>query len=361
MLQNIHIQNFRCFEDFKAEGFERINLIGGKNNSGKSCLLEGIAMLSNSFKLKELVTLRGEQAAEIRNIKSTSTITRITPFLPNNDNTNDFFCDTSNTISNTNGNLNITYITQENELPRIDILKSFDVFDEKLIKHKIIEILKIIDSRIEDIRTFKTKEGLWFKKFNEEYQPIVFYGDATKKIIKYFTSFFEKKISIGNFITSNDDSILLIDEIENGIHYTAHKEFWQHLFKLCKELNVQVFATTHSLEMIKAFNEVALEEGEASYFEMMRNEVDNIELLKHPPQILQEEFELKTPKFRGEEYKTSINLAKDLMETLNQASIAAKEKLKENGLAVPYVEDGWIWQLLPDGSKQKIEKLETVQ
>ena len=24
MLRNIHIQNFRCFEDFKAEGFERV-------------------------------------------------------------------------------------------------------------------------------------------------------------------------------------------------------------------------------------------------------------------------------------------------------------------------------------------------
>lgn len=70
MLQNIHIQNFRCFEDFKAEGFERINLIGGKNNSGKTCLLEGIlALRKNKNKAAQLLdianVLRGENLEDL--------------------------------------------------------------------------------------------------------------------------------------------------------------------------------------------------------------------------------------------------------------------------------------------------------
>ena len=58
MLEDIRIQNFRCFENFKAEGFERINLIGGKNNSGKTFLLEAIGCLSNKFSVQELFSMR---------------------------------------------------------------------------------------------------------------------------------------------------------------------------------------------------------------------------------------------------------------------------------------------------------------
>ena len=42
MLKEIEIQNFRCFEHIKISGFERVNLIGGKNNAGKTALLEAL-------------------------------------------------------------------------------------------------------------------------------------------------------------------------------------------------------------------------------------------------------------------------------------------------------------------------------
>ena len=42
MLQSIEIENFRCFEKTSISGFEQINLITGKNNSGKTALLEAI-------------------------------------------------------------------------------------------------------------------------------------------------------------------------------------------------------------------------------------------------------------------------------------------------------------------------------
>ncbi|WP_049802644.1 AAA family ATPase [Gloeothece verrucosa] len=69
------------------------------------------------------------------------------------------------------------------------------------------------------------------------------------------------------------NGILLIDEIENGIHYLNQREFWLHLFKLAKALDVQIFATTHSLEMIKAFADVGLKEypEEAAYIELARH------------------------------------------------------------------------------------------
>ena len=45
--------------------------------------------------------------------------------------------------------------------------------------------------------------------------------------------------------------LLLIDEIENGLHHRVQEEVFSTLLKLSKELDVQIFATTHSSECIR--------------------------------------------------------------------------------------------------------------
>ncbi len=303
MLENIHIQNFRCFEDFKAEGFERINLIGGKNNSGKTCLLEGIACLTTKFSEVQIVQLR-EPSSEANFLVNKNTTDNFLSIISKDSTINIDYLFSAQLSSDrkylgatARVNLDITYINQKTELPTLNILSSFDEFDARLIKNKLIEILQVVDSRIEDMRTFSTKQGLYIKLKNSEYEPISNFGDATKNLIRYFTPIFEKELLSDNQALS----ILLIDEIENGIHYSAHYDFWKAMFKLSKELNVQVFATTHSLEMIQQFNKVAKEEGEAAYFEMFRNQEEgNIKCIKHETEILEYELETKE-NFRGEQ------------------------------------------------------------
>ena len=51
----------------------------------------------------------------------------------------------------------------------------------------------------------------------------------------------------------------MIDEIETGIHHSRQKEFWLNILKVCDELNVQLFATTHSDECIQAFYDASKE------------------------------------------------------------------------------------------------------
>ena len=46
------------------------------------------------------------------------------------------------------------------------------------------------------------------------------------------------------------------------MHYSIQEEVWEKLFKLAKELDIQVFATTHSQDAIKAFSKVALADKE---------------------------------------------------------------------------------------------------
>jgi AAA15 family ATPase/GTPase len=71
----------------------------------------------------------------------------------------------------------------------------------------------------------------------------------------------------------NPKKIIFIDEIENGLHYTAYPDIWKTLFRLAIELDSQIFATTHSLEMIQAFADVGLEyyPEQWAHFELARS------------------------------------------------------------------------------------------
>ena len=57
-------------------------------------------------------------------------------------------------------------------------------------------------------------------------------------------------------LVASQNGVLLIDEIENGVHYTVLVSLWKFISKVSRRLNVQVFATSHSLDCIKAFHEV---------------------------------------------------------------------------------------------------------
>lgn len=55
---------------------------------------------------------------------------------------------------------------------------------------------------------------------------------------------------------------LLIDEFENGLHYSIQEKIWGYIFDLAKSLNIQVFATTHSWDCIESFAKVAKDKND---------------------------------------------------------------------------------------------------
>ena len=68
MMESLHIKNFKNFKDLTIERLGKVNLIVGKNNVGKSSLLEAISVyITNGEEnwLREILADRGE---EIRNI-----------------------------------------------------------------------------------------------------------------------------------------------------------------------------------------------------------------------------------------------------------------------------------------------------
>ena len=55
------------------------------------------------------------------------------------------------------------------------------------------------------------------------------------------------------------DGFLLIDEAENGIHHSVHRDFWNMVLQSAHRDNVQVLATTHSWDCVKGFAHAAVE------------------------------------------------------------------------------------------------------
>ena len=53
------------------------------------------------------------------------------------------------------------------------------------------------------------------------------------------------------------DGFLIVDEVENGIHYTLQQSFWTMILRAARQYNIQVFATTHSHDCVKGFAKAA--------------------------------------------------------------------------------------------------------
>ena len=59
MLERLHIRNYRVFNELEIDRLSRINLIAGKNNSGKTSLLEAIFLLTGAGNPHFMLNIRG--------------------------------------------------------------------------------------------------------------------------------------------------------------------------------------------------------------------------------------------------------------------------------------------------------------
>lgn len=64
-------------------------------------------------------------------------------------------------------------------------------------------------------------------------------------------------------LANSRDGFLLVDEAENGIHYSLQRDFWHMMLRAAHKNNVQVMATTHSLDCVAGFAEAAAAATEA--------------------------------------------------------------------------------------------------
>ncbi len=113
-------------------------------------------------------------------------------------------------------------------------------------KTDVIEAMRIIAPETEDFALLHQQTRAASIRLRvrgkDEPVPIKTMGDGMNRLF-----------GIGMALACAKDGILLVDEVENGIHWSALPDVWKFIVKVAKRLNVQVFATTHSNDCLRAF------------------------------------------------------------------------------------------------------------
>jgi AAA15 family ATPase/GTPase len=125
---------------------------------------------------------------------------------------------------------------------RYDLLQN--IVDNPEYKKLAISILKQFDESIVDICYTKADDGAFLESIitdDGKNMPFSVYGDGIKKILYILNKLFDAT-----------DSILLMDEIETGLHKKYYDTLFPVIFALASKLNVQLFIATHSMEAIDA-------------------------------------------------------------------------------------------------------------
>jgi hypothetical protein len=136
----------------------------------------------------------------------------------------------------------------------------------------LLEGLRSIDDRIVNLEvlTFNGIPRLHAVVNNLKMPiPLRLLGSGVYELAKYLLS-----------MKSSKNGTLLIDEVGAGIHHSAYKSVWSVLFASARENNVQIFATTHSQEVVEAAREATDKDTkELSIVRLNREGQDNKEEL----------------------------------------------------------------------------------
>jgi AAA15 family ATPase/GTPase len=111
-------------------------------------------------------------------------------------------------------------------------------------KPKILELLKLFDEDIEGFELINIEEYETVPYINHRllgYAPVSVFGDGLRRAL-----------TLASALVRAENGVLFLDEIETAFHAKILEKIFSWLIGACHELNVQLFATTHSLEAIDA-------------------------------------------------------------------------------------------------------------
>ena len=88
-------------------------------------------------------------------------------------------------------------------------------------------------------------------------------------------------------IANVPNGIVLIDEVENGLHHSVIYLIWQGIMNFARQFNVQLFATTHSEECVQAAHQ-ASKDSDISDFRLfrLRRVAQTIQAVSHDQEML---------------------------------------------------------------------------
>lgn len=302
MFSRIEIERFRGIRYARIGGFQQINLFFGKNNCGKSSLLESLFLvsgLSNPLLPVHVNFMRGYGKSRLNDLKldfynvdSTQPIhirmedgeirdLRISLFEQSQNNVSLNTGDT-NILSNVEeGNYGLRFDFNVNDdtfvsqlrfdssnpgnasrvvanhyteslrcaylSPKYDFNASIQGLKNVLQnkdEHFIVEGLKLIEPNVKDF-VFTDNEMLVDIGLDKRI-PVNMMGDGARKIVSLLTAVYDCK-----------DGVLLVDEISNGFHHSVMRDLWNVLIHAAVRNHTQLFVTTHDFDSIKGLRDAA--------------------------------------------------------------------------------------------------------
>jgi predicted ATP-dependent endonuclease of OLD family len=276
MLSSIHIQGFKGFKDTKIEPLRRVNLIVGGQNSGKTSLLEAV-YASPSHWIPSALNCSDEEV-EKQYLNEKNFYDNYLTFESNAEGaTRAYQFDERLAHSNLRQTpfiraekwfktvgikkLLVTALPNSPEDAKLSIVSS-KVSDDEIVslyealtrnekEEELITLLRIVDSRLHSIRVLSPEgEDKYLKILHANLGlgrmvPFSILGEGFNRLVYIFAS-----------LITTDAKIVVIDELENGIHYSALPTVWQGIANIARELDIQLFITTHSYECIQAATKV---------------------------------------------------------------------------------------------------------
>ena len=334
MYKTFRVKNFRCFKDLQINDLGRVNLIAGKNNTGKTALLEAMYLHTKPLSphvLIDLQMMRGLEVAQdylprfwkqyFFQMNSTQPIMlygtgslplqhqelRITEYRNTSANFQTIEqlygdlmrrglvgTDAHAVMSSIDRLLHFELVTDEDKSPSVIYFrdpwsyKNSDVEQKSFIMpvqgrpgkqevaslfsqleidgtlNSLIETLQVFEPELSDLRLLSPDgEMIIWALLKGQSLPMRLMGEGMNQICHIALTLF-----------TNPNCVVFIDEIENGIHYTVQKDVWKAIGQVARDLDIQVFATTHSLEMIRAAYEAFTEEDKLDEFRYHRLDRD---------------------------------------------------------------------------------------
>jgi hypothetical protein len=351
MISSIQIENFRCFEKLQLEGLSRINLLVGKNGSGKTAFLESLFLcaagsaevflrlrgwrgfgdvlkitydkkfyeslwrdLFYSFDQSKAILIRtvgtrgadrsfklfygSEESLTIPILDKTDDISIITPIRM------EWTIGGGRTIevrpSLTPRGLNVGQI--HDPLPGSLFASFYNPNAEENAAHfselskqgKEVELIKALNREFPYIQDLSVEIDAGTPMI---YATIGRPSIKQKLPLTLISGGINKFVSLLLAIATNSGGVVYVDEIENGFYYDRLSTIWSSLFNFCKQYDVQLIATTHSLECLRAL--AGLLQQSENDFRLLRSERQdgqcNIRLFsgKELRSAIEQDFEIR--------------------------------------------------------------------
>jgi len=117
---------------------------------------------------------------------------------------------------------------------------------------RVVEALQILEPKVNRISFTSSQtsnSGISLRLDGQaEPVPLGSMGDGMRRILAIIASL----VSVGQ-------GTLLVDEIDTGLYYAVLKDMWRLILETASKQQAQVFATTHSWDCVKAFQQAISE------------------------------------------------------------------------------------------------------